>query len=171
MAIWQFSFHYVPHVGAVQELTSRRLSDDEGNELIERRAPSVPDESVARLRTVLGLGRTWLSDLEVLGDLESTCVKILRSGGEIAEVSGRIDMRCVSACVVEEMLKFADDAGCVLLTQGNMVVRPVLSELAAEIRQSSAYAYASDPRAFFALLANAEGEDGVLEQGEQRRES
>lgn len=156
MAIWQFGFHYVPvNTKPKRELDLRsRVTDQEREEIIDWSISQPPSESLSRLRLMLGSGKSWSENLEILGDLEATCVSIYKAQGVISEISSCVDLRSFSSEILNAMLEFAVEGNCLLLTDDNKLIRPTLSEVKAEIRNSPAYRFVKDPQGFIANMAS-----------------
>lgn len=157
MATWQFGFHYIPvNTMSKRELNpGSRVTDTVRDEIIDWSTRQPPSESLSRLRLMLGSGKSWSENLEVLGDLESTCVSIYKAQGMISEISSRVDLRNFSSEILNAMLEFAVEGNCLLLTDdNNRVIGPTLSEVKAEIRNSPAYRFVKDPQGFIANMTN-----------------
>ena len=156
MAICQFGLHFIPsNVATVQGITAgSRITDTQREELIQWKTKPLHSEVFDRLRQLFTIGKSWSENLEVLGDLESTCVTILRERDRVIEAEARLDLRTVSAEIINAILDFSTAINCQLLTDDNKVINPSLPELKFEIKASAAYRFVKDPRGFIADLAS-----------------
>ena len=155
MAAWQFQIRLLPQAVAATEGLFP------GGELAEAQRESIAwwdksilgSDALKRLREVLPPGKTWSKELEVFGDLETTCVTILREEGRPIEVSARLDLRSLSQETMDAVLDFAQRLNCFLVTDGNTILKPAAAGLAIEIEMSPAYRFVKDPRGFLSDLA------------------
>jgi hypothetical protein len=91
----------------------------------------------------------------VLGDLESTCLTIHKENHRVGNILARFDLRTFSIGVANTVMKFANAMGCLLLTDENKVISPLLVALKAEIKLSHAYRFVKDPQDFIADLGRS----------------
>lgn len=158
MATWQFGLSLISQSGAASQglAAGARLTDAQREELLQLGTYRFSAEAVAQLRRVLMPGRSWSESLEVLGNLESTCVTLLKEHDIVTEVGARLDLRTISPEILEAVLDFAVTAECLLMTDDNKLINPSLPDLKAEIRSSPAYRFVKDPRGFISDIAKEE---------------
>lgn len=150
MAVWQFQLKLVPRAVAAAHglLPGGHLTDSFREEVAWWRDRSLTADALQPLYEILPPGKTWTEELEVLGDLETTCVTILRESGVIVEVHARLDLRTFSAEAGKALLDFARRLECLLLTDENKALNPDSTALAEAIKTSPAYKIVKDPDAF-----------------------
>ncbi len=87
MAVWQFQATLVPFATAVDHglLPGHRLSHAQREEIAWWSGKTVAVEKLQQLSKVLPAGKSWTEELEVFGDLETTCVTIFSDRGAVVE--------------------------------------------------------------------------------------
>ena len=131
----------------------QRLSDAQREEIAWWSGKMVAAEKLRQLSKVLPPGKSWTEELEVFGDLETTCVSLLRDSNTVVEVNACLDLRTLSAEAGKAVLGFARGLECLLVTDDNLVLKPDSAALAEAIQASSAYRFVKDPRAFLSGIA------------------
>jgi hypothetical protein len=156
MAVWQFQATLVPFATAVDHglLPGHRLSDAQREEIAWWSGKTVAVEKLQQLSKVLPAGKSWTEELEVFGDLETTCVTIFSDRGAVVEVNARLDLRTLSAEAGKAVLAFARGLECLLVTDDNLMLKPESSDLGKVIKTSPAYRFVSSPHTFFSRLAS-----------------
>jgi len=157
MAVWQFGIYFIANaIAATRRISPGMTVSAAERELItEWDNSALPSEELHQLRQILPIGQSWSDNLDVLGDLESTCLTIRKENHRVVSIRARFDLRTLSIEVVNAVMKFASAMDCLLLTDDNKVISPSLSVLKAEIKGSSAYRFVKDPRGFIADIDNA----------------
>lgn len=155
MAVWQFQTKLVPCATAMDHglLPGQRLSDAQREEIAWWSGKTIAAEKLQQLSKALPPGKSWTEELEVFGDLETTCVTILSDSGAVVEVNARLDLRTLSPEAGRAVLGFARGLECLLVTDDNLVLKPDSAGLAEAIKTSSAYRFVKDPHAFLSTLA------------------
>jgi len=154
MAVWQFGIYFIAS-GVVETrgiVPGMTVSAAEHELITEWDNSTLPSEELRQLRMLLTAGQSWSKDLEVLGDLESTCVTFHKENHSVNSIYARFDLRTLSIEVVNAVMKFASAMGCLLLTDDNKVIASSISDLKTEIKDSSAYRFVRDPKGFIADL-------------------
>ena len=102
MAVWQFGIYFI--ASAVVEtrriVPGMTVSPAEHELFTEWGNSTLPSEELYTLRMLLPTGQSWSKDLEVLGDLESTCVTFHKENHSINSIYARLDLRTLSIEVV-----------------------------------------------------------------------
>jgi hypothetical protein len=157
MAVWQFGIYFIANAVAQTHRisTGMTVSASERELITEWGNLSLPAEGLRQLRLLLPAGHSWSNDLEVLGDLESTCLTFHKENHSVISIYARFDLRIFSIEVVNAVMKFASAMDCLLLTDDNKVISPSISDLKAEIKDSSAYRFVRDPKGFIADMSKA----------------
>ena len=155
MAVWQFQVRLLPQAVAATEglFPGGELAEAQRESIAWWDKSKLDSEAMQRLRDVLPLGKTWSKELEVFGDLEATCVTILRDGARPTEVSAKLDLRSLSQGTMDAVLDVAQRLNCFLVTDDNTILKPVAASLAVEIEMSPAYRFVRDPHGFLSDLA------------------
>lgn len=111
MATWQFGFFFISEdVARAHGITAGTLiTEVQRDAVIQWSTEPLSSEAVACLRQVLTTGKSWSEDLEVIGDLESTCITFLREQTVVVEVGARLDLRTISAEILTALLGFASN--------------------------------------------------------------
>ena len=115
-----------------------------------------PEPIIERLSQRLPEGKSWSENLAVWGDLDGSCVTILREGGVCVEVNARFDLRTISREVAAAVLDFARELGCWFVTEDRRVVAAEFGDLSAAIRASKACKFSEDPNAFLDELGRSQ---------------
>lgn len=154
MAVWQFHVKIIPQRTATTHgLFSGGALTDAQRENIEWWGDSQLDPgALLRLRNVLPPGQTWTEELDVFGELESTCVTIFREGERPRDVNARIDLRVHSGKPALAVLNFARSLECLLVTEGNTIFKPEPADFVSRITVSSAYSFMKEPLGFLSDL-------------------
>jgi len=93
MAIWQYTFEVVP-MECVSGMESSTFVDmDQYNSSDFWKDRNCKTIWFEPLTQTLSLVSSWSKNLMVYGDEESTCIKLIVEGSEVAEVIVRIDYR------------------------------------------------------------------------------
>ncbi|MCC6966309.1 MAG: hypothetical protein IT391_08490 [Nitrospira sp.] len=111
----------------------------------DQRLPVAP---LSDVKKTLPSGKTWSKDLEVLSNLETSCLEIWREGEFLVEVYFRFDVRELSVELLETAVRFCRDLECWLITDNGKVIEPILSVVKEEIEESPAYRFMKDPIKF-----------------------
>lgn len=102
MAVWQFGVYLIASAvaetrriapGMTVSAAVRDLFSDWDNSML-------PSEELCQPRMFLPPGRSWSKDLEVLGDLGSTCVTFHKENHIVSSMYARFDLRTLSIEVV-----------------------------------------------------------------------
>lgn len=154
MAVWQFRVYLIASaVAETRRIVPGMTVSAAVRDLIsEWDNSTLPSEELCQLRMFLPAGRSWSKDLEVLGDLGSTCGTFYKENHIVSSIYARFDVRTPSIEVVGAVLKFASAMGCLQLTDDNEVISSSISDLKAEIIDSSAYRFVRDSKGFMADL-------------------
>ena len=107
-----------------------------------------PEPIIKRLSQRLPKGKSWSEDLAVWGDIDGSCVTILREGEDCLEVNARFDLRTISREIAAAVLDFARELDCWFVTEDRRVIAAEFGDLIAAIRTSKAYSFLEDPDAF-----------------------
>lgn len=113
------------------------------------------------LNKVLPRGESWTEQLEVFGDLEATCITILKEGGVVTNVDARLDLRTLTAQAGKAVLDFARELDCLLMTNRNDLINPDSADLVEAIRTSGAYQFVKDPRGFLSEGVSPRNEESA----------
>jgi hypothetical protein len=150
MATWQFDLYIVPREKLVEVagVTAQRISQQQFEQTEWWEGASLPPHYVQVLTTLLPRAESWSPGVEIWGTEDGNRIDVYRSGGAVQEVRFRIDVRAIDVGVLEAVARFADNAGCALLTEEFEVVPPTLDAMLKEIRNSSAHRFLLDPGAF-----------------------
>ena len=156
-AVWQCGIYFIPNAVAQTHRisTGMTVSAAERELIMEGDNSALPSEELRQLQLILPAGQSWSNDLEVLGDLESTCGAFHRENHSVISIYARCDLRTFSIEVANAVMKLASAMDCLLLTDDNKVISPSTSDLKAEIKDSSAYRFVKIPKGFIADLSKA----------------
>lgn len=105
----------------------------------------LPVALLSDVKKMLPSGKSWSKDLEVLGNLETSCLEIWRERGLPVEVYFRFDVRQLSVELLETAVRFCRDLECWLITDSGKVIEPIFSVMKEEIGESPAYQFVKDP--------------------------
>jgi hypothetical protein len=157
MALWQTNMTLVPSSLLLQHGVRLGATITDADLELETWDKSYPPESVIeRLAERLPKGKSWSENLAVWGDLDGSCVTILREGGVCVEVNARFDLRTVSREIAAAVLDFARELGCWFVTEDRRVIAAEFSDLSAAIRTSKAYTFLENPNAFLDELGRSQ---------------
>ena len=102
MAAWQFGVYLIANaVAETRRIASGMTVSAAVRDLFPEWDNSMlPSEELCQLRMFLPAGRSWSKDLEVLGDLGSTCVTFHKENYIVSSMYARFDLRTLSIEVV-----------------------------------------------------------------------
>ena len=113
-------------------------------------AADLPEDYRERFATVLPLGQSWTSDIELWGAMESDRIDVLREPGTVPEVFCRFDLREWKPDLYRRFVECMNGIGGSLHTEEGVAVTLEQTAFEQALRSSAAARFVADPAAFLA---------------------
>ena len=135
MAVWQFSFYLT-----------------ENKDGVEPSVTSINHESLIRVAEILPVGESWLKNLQIYGDIDSTCLVLSYENQELQEISVRLDLRDLSKSVLTNVLSFIKSNKLRILLDNGENMEPTMETILRLIKNSDALKFCAEPSAYLLNL-------------------
>jgi hypothetical protein len=150
VAVWQFNVAFVPQSWIDSGGAVASLFEEEGGfdpALAWRRYDTAQLEEA--LSRVLSKGKSWHSDLTILGKAEADDIQLWRRDGKVESVQVRFDLRRPNMALFREVVDIAREFELVILVlETKRVVTSDTRRLLRAAAESAAAHFVIDPESF-----------------------
>jgi hypothetical protein len=150
MATWQYPIHLIPRSRLIQLFGSvpAKLDSQTFDSVEWWQNIKFPKEAESFLDSFLPRGTHWSEKALLWGDNESDHIDLWKPSNDVEEIFIRVHVGKLSRVFLEELIEFALMCDCVFYVDGEKLIEPDLDDLLAEIKESRAYHFVSDPHGF-----------------------
>lgn len=143
MAIWQFDFMIIPK--------GKKNQNGNFDETISWHGYHIDLNRILILSENLPVLKSWNNDIIQLGEIDQTCLEILKSGDEIQEIQCRLDLRTITE---ETLIKIIDVIKCINadIFYENHIYEVSLKNLMRLIDNSDTARFCYNPKEFFSNI-------------------
>lgn len=120
MSIQQYHFNVIPTDSitdaVLEDLKNCSFEDGVDTEPAWLQRP-VARESFSSVQHILAKGKSWSTNLDIYGDLESNCFEVGSKDGTVVDVSFRIDFTTDYESILERLIEYCILNGLSVLSQ------------------------------------------------------
>lgn len=96
---------------------------------------------------------SWSNDIIQYGDLQETCVELLKENGRVIEISVRLDLRSLTQDQINDIIKYIIALDANILYQNEIII-PSVETIKKMLVKTNAYKYCNNPILFMDSLYN-----------------
>ena len=95
----------------------------------------------------LPLAESYSNDIIQYGDLQNTCIELLKENNKVIEISVRLDLREINENQIKSIINYINKIKARIYYQDD-IISPTPDDVYRIIKQSSAYSFCNNPTKF-----------------------